>query len=365
MATVNVKLKVYQDSENSYEYSENTILSGSLGDFEEGTVISKTDVLINDEVAKGMQKALYTLVDSNLPLTVSNSNNEVRLYYSKAYREEIYKLEKSSLSESIVNPDIDVMLKLMATTRGDIYRKICNYLWYTDVDKADEEHLKLLCGLIGYKWVDSLSADKQRESIKFFLLLRRMRGTKFALKNLIRIFGQSSDTLYQATDLSGVLIYDYTDGNKYNMFPGDIRIEIPDMSSILRNAIEEIKLMGTRLTFAYRISLSTNDDTLGMKYKEGIYLKLKLCNRPGFRGWDKIILEDLPRSWGTRLSSIFCNQIIYYYRDTHTVIGTTDVTQRYSDPFVLIDFLSTPGQTNVRGIINNDSPILPDLMLYR
>ena len=363
MSLVNVTLKVYEDykdTSNPYKYIEKE--TTTIGSFEVGTVIS--NITIDPNEAEEMAKDFYTLVNSNLPLTVSNSDNIIKLYYSKAYREDIYKLEKSSISPSVMNDDIDVLLKLMATTRGDIYRKIANYLWYTDVDKADEEHLKLLCGLIGYKWVDSLGADKQRESIKFFLMLRRLRGTKFALKNLIRIFGQSADTLYQATDLSGVRIFDYTDGNTYNMFPGDIRIEIPDMSSILRNAIEEIKLMGTRLTFTYRISLSSSDST-GMSYKEGIYLKLKLWSTPAFRGWDKVLTTDLTRGWNTKLNSIFCNQIIYYYRDKYSIIANTDVKQEYSPAFTYIDFLSLPGQTNVRGVINNDSPILDDLVLYR
>jgi hypothetical protein len=364
MSAVNVTLKVYEDYKDPSDLHKYVETRNELvGSFEIGTVIS--NITLDDNEAKDMAKDFYTLVDDNLPLTVSNSTNVIKLYYSKAYRKEIYDLERNSLSDSVVNQDVDVLLKLIATTRGDIHRKIVNYLWYTDVDKADEEHLKLLCGLIGYKWVDSLGADKQRESIKFFLMLRRLRGTKFALKNLIRIFGQSADTLYQATDLSGVRIFDYTDGNTYNMFPGDIRIEIPDMSSILRNAIEEIKLMGTRLTFTYRISLSSSDDELGMKYREGIYLKLKLWNTPGFRGWDRQLATDLDRGWSTRLESIFCRQIIYYYRDVHNIVGTTNVLQEYSPAFTLVDFLSTPGQTNVRGIINNDSPILNNLVLYR
>lgn len=363
MSLVNVTLKVYEDYKDPtdrYKYTETK--NESIGSFEVGTVIS--NITLTDDEAKEMSKDFYTLVNSNLPLTVSNSDTTIKLYYSKAYRVDIYNLERNSLSDSVVNEDVDVLLKLMATTRGDIYRKIVNYLWYTDVDKADEEHLRLLCGLIGYKWVDSLGADKQRESIKFFLMLRRLRGTKFALKNLIRIFGQSADTLYQATDLSGVRIFDYTDGNTYNMFPGDIRIEIPDMSSILRNAIEEIKLMGTRLTFTYRISLSSSDST-GMSYKEGIYLKLKLWNTPALVGWDRVITTDLERGWNTKLNSIFCNQIIYYYRDKHNIIANTDIKQEYSAPFTIVDFLSQPGLTNVRGIINNDSPILNELVLYR
>ena len=68
----------------------------------------------------------------------------------------------------------------------------------------------------------------------------------------------SPDTLMMANaDLRGVEIIEYGSGDytttEPNMYPGDIKIRIPELSKILRYSIFDTKLAGTRLIFVYYI----------------------------------------------------------------------------------------------------------------
>lgn len=365
MSLVNIKARILVDNKDTNDrYKFVDYAEIDLGDFEEGAKIEA--IYLGSDLAKELKSSMYSQYKADLPIVVAKDLEYISLYFSNIYRENIYKLERSSLSDSVVNDSVDVFLKLIAILEGDKYRDVSNVSDYINVDTIKGDYLKLLCSLIGYKWLETLPANKQRESIKYFLLLRRLRGTKFALKNLIKVFGQSAESLYQATDISSVRVFDYTDNNIYGMFPGDIRLEIPEMSDILRNAVEEVRPAGTRLMYTYRLEMNPGSgSSSSMSYRPDIYLKLILRNRPYYRGWTRVIGTDLPEGLDTPLESLFCNQIIYYYRDIHNVIGTTQVTQEHSEPFEYISFLSTPGQTNVRGVIYNDSPILNDLVLYR
>jgi len=319
------------------------------------------DIIDNVE---DVQTDFYFRAKDNLPITLlpQEESNVIDIYYTRAYRQYMYNLAYNAITESLITKDVDVFLKLIGTINGDSYSVSKNVDDAINIDKVDEEHLRHLCKLIGYEWVEALTADEQRESIKFYMYLRRMRGTKFGLKNLIRIFGQTTKSLYQASDNSGIRIVEYKDGNKYGMFPGDIRIEIPEMSSILRNAAEDIKLMGTRLRFAYRIDISTtNDDQYG--HRLGYYPapgdtgKIYMWIQPDLKGWDEEINieEDKDKS----------QKVIYKYWDTYNIHGSTAFKEYYSRPFTDLWMFQEYGLRNVRGHVLDDGVIGEDLYLYK
>lgn len=404
-SVVNYKINYwYDDKDSTKPYSfvlvDSDILTGNVGD-----IISEIDDIKSD---------LYFRSKDNLPITLDRdeTKNVIDIYYSRAYRKYIYNMAKNSLTDSLVTQDLETFLKLIGVIDGDLYNLSKNIDDAINIDYIDEEHLRHLCTLIGYKWVEALTADEQRESIKFYMYLRRMRGTAFGIKNLIRIFGQTTTSLYLATNNTGVRVTDYKPGNKYKMHPGDIRVEIPELSKILRDAANEVKLMGTRLIFAYRIDIdSTNIDPyghlLGFYPAPGVTGKIRMYIQPGIKGWDTqqsfalfgtndITQEDLNNLdeavhqtsvqdislivkshtveqnllmvAGDKMPNIineYSNKFIYKYRDTYNIHSSVDIKLNPTEPFTELWMFQQQGLVNVRGWLLNEGVIDEDLYLYK
>ena len=308
----------------------------------------------------------YFRTRDNLPktLTLNENKNIINVYYTAAYRNEIYELATDSITDSISQGDANIFFKLLGCLYGDLYMQAKNIDDVISIDSVDEEHLRHLAKLVDYKWSEALTADKQRESIKFYTMLRRMRGTSFAITNLIRIFGQSAETLYQPSDNTGVRIIEYVEGNDLGMFPGDIRVEIPEMSNILRGAIEEVKLMGTRLTFAYRLPINSEykdeyGNLRGYRYSYGWLGKISYWYQPGLKGWDSHIQFD------RKLNENFGNKLIYKYRDDYKLHGSADLKTHLSTAYNDLWMFQVYGLENVRGVLLDDGVIDETLFLYR
>ena len=338
------------ESPYAFELLSSEVYTGNVGDIIEDIPEEATD--------------FYFRAKDNLPLTLTynEKNNVINVYYTRAYRTYMYNLAYNSITNSLITKDIDVFLKLIGIIYGDLYSISKNIDDSINIDFVDEEHLRHLCKLIGYEWVEALTADEQRESIKFYMYLRRMRGTSFGLKNLIRIFGQTTTSLYSASDNSGVRVMEYKEGNKYGLFPGDIRIEIPEMSAILRNAAEDVKLMGTRLRFAYRIDISTtNDDQYGHRLgyypAPGVTGNIRTWLQPGLEGWDHTIDINVDKDKSSK--------VIYKYRDTFNIHPSTETKKYYSRPFTEMWMFQEYGLTNIRGLLLDDGVIDEQLYLYK
>lgn len=316
------------------------------------------------DTVEDIQTDFYFRAKDNLPLTLTTNinRNVIDIYYTRAYRYYMYHLAHGAITEGLITEDLDVFLKLIGVIYGDLYTLSRNVDDSINIEYVDEEHLRHLCKLIGYEWVEALTADEQRESIKFYMFLRRMRGTSFGLKNLIRIFGQTTKSLYQTSDNSGVRVIEYKDGNNYGLFPGDIRIEIPEMSRILRDAAEDVKLMGTRLRFAYRIDIGTTNmdqygHRLGYYPAPGVTGKIRTWLQPGLEGWDKEldIYVDKDKS----------SKVIYKYRDTFNYHPSTQTRKYYSRPFTDLWMFQEYGLHNIRGWLLDDGVIDENLYLYK
>ena len=321
------------------------------------------DIITADDI-EDMSTDMYFEARNNLPLTLTSNKtkNVIDIYYSRAYRNYMYHLAYNAITNNLITEDFDVFLKLIGVVYGDLYTLSRNIDDSINIDYVDEEHLRHLCKLIGYEWVEALTAEEQRESIKFYMYLRRMRGTSFGLKNLIRIFGQTTKSLYQASDNSGVRVMEYKKGNKYGLFPGDIRIEIPEMSNILRNAAEDVKLAGTRLRFAYRIDIgTTNDDQYGHRLgyypAPGVTGNIYIWLEPGLEGWDHELDIDVDKDKSSK--------VIYKYRDTYNFHPSTETRKYYSRPFTDLWMFQEYGLHNVRGWLLDDGVIDENLYLYK
>ena len=236
--------------------------------------------------------------------------------------------------------------------------------WEIDIDKCSDSNLRSLSSLIGYKWNTSLEPYQQRESIKLFCLIRKWRGTKFGLINLIRSFGQDVTSYYSKADLRGIDIVEYGSGGpetvEPNMYPGDLRLNIPELSTILIDAITDTKLAGTRLIFSYYIFIGIYHLSI---FKDFQYL-IKIWNSNRDSGRDSKLSEYGPSGIATTLGSMTTDQL------THRVvngkpIASCQILTYYVDPWLKGFIFATPGLVNYRGYIEKFPTVNSDDVLYK
>lgn len=283
------------------------------------------------------------------------------------YRADLYNYIKSTLSPNLTEGDLDIIIKLMCYIFGDLTEEAYRLESQVDPDKADEYYLRHLCTVIGYEWNEALTADQQRESIKLFIDIRRRRGTKWSLENLIRVFGQDVTSFYSSSDLRGVTVKEYnpTEGTQNigpddeGLFPGDILIEIPQFSTILREAIDNIRLIGTRIIFAYMIYL-------GPFLAHGNYdggREVHLWFDPADWGYDPIIKVWGPRNEGSVLKTMEDWPVTHRVRNArhnfHCIIYTA-----YHKPFDKGFIWAPVGTENYKGYLVDEETLKDDNVMY-
>lgn len=279
------------------------------------------------------------------------------------YRQKIYNYIKNTLSGVLTEEDLNIIVELIAELFGDLYLRAKTLPWEINVDRCPDEHLQALSSIIGYRWNTGLTPDQQRESIKLFCLIRRWRGTNFGLSNLIRVFGQDAKSFYSTSDLRGVEIIEYGSGGietvEPNMFPGDIKIRIPELSKILRDSIFDTKLAGTRLIFVYYIfmgifHLKIYDDWQYIISEWVTFLT---------QGYDPQIDEYGAQFLNTKIEQVLTDQLTHPIVNG-AVIGGVQVLTYYKEPWNNGFVLNVPGLTNYRGFIEPNPTVKPDHIIY-
>lgn len=280
------------------------------------------------------------------------------------YRQDLYNYIKETLSPNLTKGDLDIIIKLMCYIFGDLTYEAYKLEEQVDPDKAEEFYLRHLCKLIGYDWNEALTADQQRESIKLFIDIRRQRGTIWSLENLCRVFGQDVTSFYSSSDLRGVQVVEYNpnDGepDRNDLHPGDLMIEVPQFSSILRDAIDNIRLIGTRIVFAYMIYVGpfnlTKDINCGNE--------VQLWFDPADYGYDPLIQGFGPRLEGTRLLTIndwpLLHRVHSAVSNFHCIIYTAQV-----DPYEKGFIWAPPDNNNYLGYLVDDDTLKDDNTMYR
>lgn len=280
------------------------------------------------------------------------------------YRQKIYDYLKSTLSMVITEDDLNIIVELIAMLFGDLYMRAKVLPWEINVDRCPDEHLQALSSIIGYRWNKGLTADEQRESIKLFCLIRRWRGTNFGLANLIRVFGQDVTSFYSSSDLRGVEIIEYGSGGvdtvEPNMYPGDIKIRIPELSTILRDSIFDTKLAGTRLIFAYYIFMGV----YYMKIYPDFFYIISEWVSMITQGYDPQINLYGDQFLETRIDQVVNDQL------THPIIrgapiASIQVLTYYKEPWNDGFILNVPGLTNYRGFIEPEPIVQSEHVLYK
>ena len=294
--------------------------------------------------------------------------------YGEAYagfREELYEWIKSTLSPNLTENDLDIIIRLMCYIFGDLNGLVYNLKSQIDPDLAEEAYLQHLGSIIGYEWNNALTAEEQRESMKLYVDLQKKRGTVFSLKNLIAVFGQDKNSYYSTSDLRGVNIIEGGKNgepvgteDENGLYPGDIMIEIPQMSSILIDAIDNIRLIGTRIFFTYVIycgpfKIDINTDAGH---------ELNMFFDPAYWGYDPTIEEftnlveeetgsdiiDNVKDWpllNTRVKNCQANACCAIYT-------------AYKAPFDKGFIWNTPGLSNYQGFLIDDDTLKEDDTMY-
>lgn len=303
------------------------------------------------------------------PIDDSNTFSLEQLTETYAtFRDDIYNWMKTTLSENLTQGDLDIIIRLMCYIFGDLTGEAYALRDQIDPDKAEEYYLRHLSKLIGYEWNEALTADQQRESIKLYIDIRRRRGTKWSLENLIRVFGQDVTSFYSSSDIRGVTVneYDPTTGTPNTgpdadgLFPGDILIEVPQFSTILREAIDNIRLIGTRIIFAYLIYIGPFNITPSLDCGN----QLELYFDPAVWGYDPIIKAWGPRNEATVIATMEDFPLSHVVRSSQHLTHCIIYTQK-TIPFEKGFIWSEPENTNYKGYLIDDKTLKDTNTMYQ
>lgn len=305
----------------------------------------------------------------------NDDTNTFHFYiYAEAYasfREELYEWVKSTLSPNLTEGDLDIIVKLMCYIFGDLSGLVYNLKSQIDPDLAEESYLRHLGSIIGYEWNDGLTADEQRESMKLYVDLQKRRGTVFSLKNLIAVFGQTKNSYYSTSDLRGVtMIEGGKDGepvgtaDSNGLYPGDIQIEMPVFSNILINAIDNIRLIGTRIFFTFVIYCGPFKINVETDAGHEIHLFFD----PAYWGYDPTIEEFthiVEEETGEDVIGNIMDWPILNQRVKNCQANTSCVVYTaYAEPFEKGFIWNTPGKTNYQGFLVDDDTLKDDDTMY-
>lgn len=182
--------------------------------------------------------------------------------------------------------------------------------------------------------------------------------------NLIRTFGQNAISLYSKADLRGVQVIEYGSGGpdtiEPNMYPGDIKIAIPELSTILRDSIFDTKLAGTRLIFSYYIFMGVYH----MKMYEDYAYLIDYWIRYLGQNYDPEIKWYGGQYIDTKISSVKTDQVTHRTLRAKP-IASCQVLTYYKAPWNEGFILNVPGLTNYRGFIESEPVLVEDHVLYK
>lgn len=278
------------------------------------------------------------------------------------FRDDLYKYMKETLSSNLTKGDLDIIIRLMCYIFGDLSGLTNKLKDQVDPDKAEEYYLRHLCTVIGYEWDEGLTAEQQRESIKLFIDIRRRRGSIWSLKNLISVFGQDRNSYYSTADLKGVKIIECMSDERPDingLYPGDIMIEIPQFSNILRFAIDNIRLIGTRIVFAYIIYLGV----FNMKSTFSADREIWQWFDPAYWGYDPKISEFGPVGEDTVLNDILDWPIVHRVRSAISNFDTVILVEK-KEPYERGFVWHQPGNNNYKGFLVDDETLKDDDTMY-
>lgn len=284
------------------------------------------------------------------------------------YRQLLYDYLKDNTPTFMTKSDLNVFVELISIIFGDLFQITNELPSEIDIDSCDIDNLKHLASLVKYPWNDALTYEQQRETIKFWMLIKRNRGTKFSYVNLIRLFGKDAATFYSNSSHEGVRVIEYgidyfPDQPRfpYTMYPGDIRIEVPELSTIMREAIKDIQLMGTNLIFAFILYLGAYNEQMTPEFWHRVkqFIKTDLLH-----GWNPMIMYYGPDNEETLVRKVYDWQLVLPSRSGE-MFASVAIVPKYVEPCQHGFFFATSGLTRYNGYILEDGVLNETDVLYR
>lgn len=280
----------------------------------------------------------------------------------QSFRDDLYNYLKTTLSANLTTGDLDIIIRLMCYIFGDLTGVTYKLPYQVDPDKAEEEYLRHLCTIIGYEWEEGLTAEQQRESIKMFIDIRRKRGTPWSLQNLISVFGQDRTSFYSTSDLRGVRIVECMSDerpDRNGLYPGDLMIEVPQFSNILRKAIDNIRLIGTRIIFTYMIYCGV----YRMKSVFSADREVSLFFDPAYWGYDPKIKDFGPVGEDTEIKDVLDWPIVHRVRNAVSNCKCVIYTA-YAKPYERGFVWHPQGNDNYKGFLVDDETLKDEDTMY-
>ena len=278
------------------------------------------------------------------------------------FRERLYKYLKEKVAANLTENDLDIIIKLMCYIFGDLDYQVYRIPWYVDVDRCPEDKLKLLASNIGFPWNVALEPNKQREYMKLYIQIRRRRGTKWAIENLCKVFGQDPNSYYSSADLRGVELLEYPGDSKRSggpKYPGDMVLRVPELTTIMYNEVVNTKLAGTRLLFLFYLFIGT----FHMNFDFSTAHKVKVYFDP-----EKYLDYRRIYNWGPEFLETPIEEIkdwlIQPYVESMEVNGSVMVNVFNCEPWHDDWILNKPGLPNYRGRVIDDRTIVDEERLY-
>lgn len=382
--TISTSVPVYQMSILYYRNTPTGVIYDSYIDTPFTQELNKlTFTLPKNENICYLRTRFYT-PDMNRDFTVMLNNGDIALDYTppatedlddrysfsfemlseayRSFRDDLYKWLKETISPNISTGDLDIIIRLMCYIFGDLMGTTYKLKDQIDPDAAEEYYLRHLCTCIGYEWNEGLTAAQQRESIKMFIDLRKRRGTVWSIQNLISVFGQDRNSYYSTSDLRGVKVIECMSDarpDENGLYPGDIMIEIPQFSNILRFAIDNIRLIGTRIIFTYMIYIGILD----MKSKFSADREIWQWFDPAYWGYDPKINEFGPIGNDTVIKDIYDWPIVHRVKNCISNFDTVILIEK-KQPYERGFVWHQKGNTNYKGFLLDEKTLQDDDTMY-
>lgn len=147
--------------------------------------------------------------------------------------------------------------------------------------------------------------------------------------------------------------------DKNGLYPGDIMVEVPQFSTVLREALDNIRLIGTRIIFAYLIYMGP------FKFEARVDggIEAHLFFDPAYWGYDPLIKDWGPNGERTLITDID-DWFISHRVKSAISNASTAVYIGHKDPYTKGFIWNVPNLEDYKGFLVDDETLHDDHKMY-
>lgn len=143
------------------------------------------------------------------------------------------------------------------------------------------------------------------------------------------------------------------------LFPGDIMIEVPQFSTILRDALDNIRLIGTRVIFAYMIYMGP----FNMYAKLDTGMEVHQYFDPAYWGYDPLIKDFGPNGEDIQIDDI-ADWFISHRVKSAISNYSSSIYLGHKDPYNKGFIWNKEGLSDYKGFLIDDETLNDDHTMY-